>query len=115
MSQPKILSEKPMDLASMRQELEKIQKRDKELGFRSNKTFEYLNQFGAKSPKQDLIKKLQDLNIPRLKDIHFIKIADFLPKTVEDLKLVLQGYPITVNNDNLKKIVDFISSEEKSK
>lgn len=113
MSQPKIISEKPMDLASMRQELESIQKRDKELGFRSNKAFEYLNQFAGKAPRQALIKKLQDLNIPRLKDIHFIKIADFLPKTVDEVKLVLQGYPITVNNENLKKIAELIASEEK--
>ena len=36
-------------------------------------------------------------------------IADIIPETVDDLKMILQGYTLTVTNDNLKKIVDVTS------
>ncbi len=104
MTSVKVLSEKPISIAELRDDLESIKKRDGELGFRSNKTLEYLTQFVGKGSRKELIKKLQGLDIPRLKDTHIIKIADFMPTKVEDLKIVLQGYPITINNDNLKKI-----------
>jgi len=37
--------------------------------------------------------------------LHIIKIIDVMPKNVEELKAMLQSYTITVNNENLKKIV----------
>jgi len=104
MTSVKVLSEKPISIGELKDDLESIQKRDGELGFRSNKTLEYLNHFVGKENRKELVKKLQALNIPRLKDTHIIKIADFMPTKVEELKIVLQGYPITINNDNLKKV-----------
>jgi len=52
---------------------------------------------------------LEDLKIPRLKDTHITKIIDILPTTLEDLKAVLQGYSLTVNNENLNKIVETVN------
>ena len=110
MVKPKIMSEKPITLTELKQEIDKIKKRDKELNFRVGKTEEYLSHFIilSKSKENEIIKKLEKLNIPRLKDIHITKIVDILPKTVDELKIILQGYTITVNNDNVKKIVDII-------
>ncbi len=108
MVKPEIISEKPITLTELKQEIDKIKKRDKELNFRVGKTEEYLNHFITLSKEKEggLIKKLEKLNVPRLRDIHITKIVDIMPKTVDELKIILQGYTITVNNDNLKKIVD---------
>ncbi|MBU3942064.1 MAG: hypothetical protein KKF74_04075 [Nanoarchaeota archaeon] len=108
MVKPNIISEKPITLTELKQEIDKIKKRDKELNFRVGKTEEYLSHFVnlSKESEEELIKKLEKLNVPRLRDIHITKIVDTLPKTVDELKIILQGYTITVNNENLKKIVD---------
>ncbi|MDA1197240.1 MAG: hypothetical protein O2779_04735 [Nanoarchaeota archaeon] len=106
MSTFEIIDERPIDLTELKSELESIEKRDKELGFRSNRTKEYLEQIGVKGDNKKIIKKIEELNVPRLKDLHIVKIVDNKPETVKDLKYVLQGYPLTVNADYLKKIVE---------
>ena len=117
MVKPEIISEKPITLTELNQEVDKIQKRDKELNFRVGKTEEYLSHFItlSKVKEDEIIKKLEKLNIPRLKDIHITKIVDILPKTVDELKIILQGYTITVNNDNIKKIVDIVKEFDEKK
>ncbi len=115
MVKPTILEETSINLVDLKEELKKIQKRDGELNFRANKTVEYLNSVVTLKPKdaKDLYKKLEDLNIPRLKDVHINKIIDILPKTVEELKTIVQSYTLTVNNDNLKKIAKVVTEYAK--
>ncbi len=110
MVKPEIISEKPITLTELKQDIDKIKKRDKELNFRVGKTEEYLSHFITlnKAKEDEIIKKLEKLNVPRLKDVHITKIVDILPKTVDELKIILQGYLTTVNNDNMKKIVDVV-------
>ena len=111
MVHPNIVEEKPITLVELKEELTKIKKRDNELNFRANKTHDYLDVFAKVSPQkaEELEKKLEKLGIPRLKDVHIKKIVDLLPQTLEDLKVILQGYTITVNNDNMKKIVAIVN------
>ena len=104
-----IISEKPIDINELKKELEKIKKRDKELNFRALRTEEYLQHFTTLKTPEELFKKLEGLKIPRLKEQHIIKIIDILPKTLDELKVILQGYTITVNNENLKKIIDAVN------
>lgn len=111
MAQPEILSEKPMNIVQLKEELERIKKRDKELNYRANKSLDYLNIFSQIDVKkaEELYDKISKLNIPRLRDIHIHKVIDIMPKRVEDLKLILQAYTITVTQDNMKKIVDAVA------
>lgn len=105
-----ILGETAMTMAEVQEHLKLIKKRDGELNFRANKTEENLNAI-VEIKYIDAIKlkkELTELEIPRLKDVHMSKIVDILPKTVDELKMVLQGYTITVNNDNLKKILEVV-------
>jgi len=106
-TKPEIVEEKEVPCYEVKQEIAKIKKRDEELNFRVQKTDEYLNTFVMLSAKQgkELVEKLRSLEIPRLSDGHIYKIVDILPKTVEELKVVMQGYTLTINNDNMKKIV----------
>ena len=45
------------------------------------------------------------MKITRLRDQHIYKIIDILPKTVEELRAVLLGYPVTIKAEYMKKIV----------
>lgn len=107
---PEIISENPITMAELKERLVEIKKRDKELNLKSGRTEEYLNQFVSLKPKkaEELKEKLTKLDIPRLKEAHIVKIVDLLPSTVDDLKLILQGYTLTVSKDNFKKIVDVV-------
>lgn len=107
----KVITEKPLTMAEVKELLKEIKKRDGELNFRANKTEETLGEVLKIDFKtaEEIKKKLTDLNIPRLKDVHIAKIVDIMPRTVDELKVVLQGYTATVNNDNLKKIADTLN------
>ena len=109
MTDMQIVSEAPMNMYQLRKELEKIKKRDNELNFRANRTEEYMHQVATLKNSEELFEKIMKLNIPRLKEQHIHKIIDVAPTTVNDLKVVLQGYTITLNNESMKKIVDTIN------
>ena len=110
MSSLSILEEQPVTMVQLKEDLKKIKKRDEELNFRANKTEEYLNSFVTikKTEAADLHKKITDLNIPRLKEEHLVKIIDLFPASVEELKAIMSGYTITISADNAKKIVDTV-------
>ncbi|MGV8169122.1 MAG: hypothetical protein ACP5N3_03635 [Candidatus Nanoarchaeia archaeon] len=112
MSKPEILEKTPISMAQLKADLNTIAKRDKEPGFRTTKTVEYLNSFGTVSLTEfnAMKKEIEKLNVPRLKEDHITKILDILPKNVADLTVVLQGYTITVSKENMKSIVDIILS-----
>ena len=108
---PELIKEKPLTMVEVQDELKRIKKRDEELNFRANKTEENLNSILFIDSKlgKTITKKLTDLKLPRVKEVHIAKIIDTLPRSVEELKVILQGYTITVNADNLKKIVSVVN------
>jgi DNA-directed RNA polymerase subunit F len=105
-----LIEELPITMAELKAELAHIKERDEELTARSNKVEEYVGHFVDVDEKKavELKKSLEGLNIPRLKDLHVCKITDLLPRTVDELKTILQGYTITVSQDNMKKIVETV-------
>ena len=109
MADVQIISETPINAYQLKKELEMIKKRDNELNFRASKTDDYLNQIIALKNSSELFDKLMKLNIPRLKEHQIHKIIDIAPTTVNELKVVLQGYTISINNDSMKKIVETIN------
>lgn len=106
----KIIDEKPISLIKLKEDLEKIEKRDEELNFRANRTKEYLNIFAQMKSKEfdGLMNKIQELNIPRLKEKHIIKILNVMPEDLESMKAVLAGETITVKDEDMKRIVDVL-------
>lgn len=110
-----IISEEPISVYDLKADLDKIKKRDKELGFRAQKTEEYIQTFAKLDTKkvEELKKKLEELNVPRLKIEHICKLVDIMPADDDDAKLVLQSYSITITNENLKKIADVIKEYKK--
>lgn len=110
-----IISEEPISIYDLKESLESIKKRDKELGFRSAKTDEYLHAFAKSDEKkiEAVKKKVEELNIPRLKQEHICKLVDIMPKDSEEVKLVLASYSVTITNENLVKIADVIKEFKK--
>ena len=104
-----IISETPIDTSQLKEELAKIKKRDKELNFRAQKTEDHLAQTITHKGAEQLFDKINKLNISRLREQQIHKIIDVLPATPKDLKVVLQGYTVSVTAENLKKIVDEIN------
>ena len=109
MAEAQIILETPINMYQLKKELEKIKKRDNELNFRANRTEEYLHQVATVKHADELFEKIVQLNIPRLKEQHIHKIIDLEPTSINDLKVALQGYTITVNNESIKKIVDTLN------
>ena len=113
----KIVTESPLGMYEVKDELHKIKGRDKELSFRAQKTADYLDQMVnmSHSAAKALVTGLTKLEVPRLKEQHILKLVDVLPTTSKDVKTVLQGYALTVTNENLKKIADTIAEVAQKK
>lgn len=110
MANPQFHEEKHLSLLEVKNLLEMVQKRDKELNFRSTKAKEYLDvcPLAVNVEREQLRKKLLELNLTRLKEEHISKIIDFMPVTVNDLKVVLQAYPLTMQKKDQESIVAVI-------
>lgn len=111
----KIISETPIGLYEVKNELSTIKDRDEELTFRAQKTMDYLSQVLPLSAVQakELFGKLSKLDVPRLKEMHIHKLIDILPASSNGVKTVLQAYAVTVTNENLKKIAETIAEYSK--
>ena len=109
MSDAQVISEVPINIYQLKKELDKIKKRDKELNFRANKTDEYLTQITSIKNSDELFEKVMKLNVPRLKEQHIHKIIDLAPVSIEELKVILQSYTITISNESMKKIVETVA------
>jgi DNA-directed RNA polymerase subunit F len=106
----KVISESPTNASDVKKVLEEVREKDKELGFRAQRALDHLESISTLSAKKakELENALAKLEIPRMKEQHIHKLIDVLPKTPEDVKLILQGYALTVTNENCKKIADTI-------
>lgn len=110
MPNPVFIKETPLSLVDVKEALQKIEARDKELNYRSTKTKDYLNLFAPLSPekKEELYQKLTKLNLIRLKESHIAKLLDFLPQTPEELKVILQAYPLSLSKKDIDSILEVI-------
>ncbi len=108
MTNPEIIEEEVMSLTEVKEAIKNIEKRDTELGVLSQRTKDYVNAFAKLNQKdhETLSKALEGLDITRLKDEHIKKICDFLPTDIEDLKVVLQAYPVTLTKKDMQTIID---------
>ncbi len=106
----KLISETAVTCAQVKDMLVVTKERDGELSYRAQKTLEYLEQNVSITSAQasKLLKSLQALAIPRLREQHLLKLIDVLPLTMKDVKVVLQAYSLTVSNENMQKIADAI-------
>jgi DNA-directed RNA polymerase subunit F len=107
----KIISQMPINTSELHTEMKRIKARDTELGFRAQKTIDYLESLNVLDVKKakELMDKLVKLEVPRLRDIHFHKMIDVMPTNAKDVKTALQQYNLTVSQENCKKIADVVA------
>ncbi|MBU2638100.1 MAG: hypothetical protein KJ955_03950 [Nanoarchaeota archaeon] len=109
MSEITVLSETALTMAELKEKLAKIEKRDKELGFRANKTKEYLANFTIKEKNiAALKKKFAALEITRMRDRHIAKLIDLDPKDADSIKVILSGEALTLKEEDYAKILDVL-------
>lgn len=115
MVNPQLMESKPVTLVAVKEMLEQMQQRDGELNFRSNKAKEYTDAFVFLDAQKRAVlqKKLQELNLTRLREEHITKIIDFLPKTANELKIVLQAYPLSLPKKDQDSIVAAVAEAVK--
>lgn len=110
MPNPQFIETKSACLADVKTMLEAVEQRDKELNYLSNKCKDFLVSFeplpGNKTAA--LAKKLMGLQLTRLKEEHVVKIVDFLPKDTDELKVVLQAYPLSMPKKDMDAIVEVV-------
>ena len=107
MPNPEFIEEKGLSLVDVKVAIDKIETRDTTLNYLSQQSKDYLDSFVTLSAakKGELHKKLQGLELTRLKEEHISKITDFLPKTVNELKIVLLAYPLSLPKKDQDSIV----------
>ncbi|MBI2666460.1 hypothetical protein HYX13_02515 [Candidatus Woesearchaeota archaeon] len=113
MAHPLFIEEKSLSLADVKEHLQQMEKRDPQLNRLTQKCKEYLESFDqlpSLEKKQALQKKLTSLDLTRLKPEHMMKICDFLPQTANDLKIVLQAYPLSMPKKDQDAIVEAVKS-----
>ncbi len=109
MSDIEIIQENPLSLTELKDKIEEIKKREKELNFRSKKTEEYLKSLKIKDKKaKELKKELETLDILRLKPRNIIKIVDILPKDQDSLRFLLSEENITLKQEDITKIISIV-------
>ena len=110
MTDVEVLKEEPITLAEVKEKLDIINKRDKQLNTAATKTYEYAEHFSKVDNKkiQELKQKLNELNVPRLKERHIVKLIDILPEEIDSLRAVFVGETITVKQEDLNKILEVI-------
>lgn len=107
MPNPEIIEETPINLATLKSVFSKIKKENEELNYRLSKMQEFFEAVPVlkKKESEELFNKLKALEIPRLKDTMIQTIINLQPKTVEELKIIFQGSPVSISKESMESII----------
>lgn len=110
MSRAEIVGEESLSLVEVKRIVAAIKRRDEELNFRAQRVEDYLKDFAKMTQKdeKELRTGLESLEVPRLKKEHIDALITFAPTTIEEFKVVMQGFSITINKENRDKIISEI-------
>jgi DNA-directed RNA polymerase subunit F len=89
-----ILNRQPLSLAEVNSLVEKADEK--------TAIHDYLKKFAKLSKKEadKLIEELKALNNPKLKEENFMKLADFLPKDLDDINKILNEAGLSESESN---------------
>ena len=101
-----IVEEQPLTIIEMKEKLAVVEKRDKEMSMKAQKTKTYLAAYAPKTNKvEGYKKKLLDLQISRLKERHMVKLIDLMPKDIDEIRTIFAGENLTLKQEDLTKIL----------
>ncbi len=100
---------KLVSLAEVKNVLRKISKERKELIYEQRIALEHAERFSTLSAKQtkDLIAEL--LKQEHIEEFHAYKIADILPRTLDDVKAIFAKERISPNEKEIKTIIELVN------
>lgn len=106
-----VVEQKPVTMAELKDRFDAIKKEKKELNFRAEKVYSYLQEFVSLKKKQadELHKKISELEISRLRERHIVKIIDVMPEDVDSLKSLFVGEAISLKPDDMTKILKILN------
>jgi len=104
---------KPVSLTEVKNILKKVSKEREEMLYEQKIALEHAQRF-AKLPLkkvQDMIKELEKLDF--LQEKHAYKVADILPKTVDDVKTLFAKERLSIGENEIKKVLDIVAKYSK--
>lgn len=106
-----IIEQKPVMMVDLKDKLEAIKSNNKELNFRAEKVYGYLQEFVTlkKKDADELHKKISGLGLQRLKEKHLVKVIDVMPDDIESLKSLFVGETVSLKQEELKQILDALN------
>ncbi len=104
-----IISSEPVAIAEVKHILSSL-KTSEALNFRASRTEEYSSNVSKLSLAglKELFSDIEKLNVPRLKREALVKIADTLPSSDDDVKLVLSSFGIPIAKEHLTAISEVV-------
>ena len=101
---------KPVSLAEVKNILKKISKERPELIYEQRIALEHAERFStlSASKTKELIAELQKLE--HVEELQAYKIADILPRTLDDVKAVFAKERISPNDKEIKTIIELVNT-----
>ena len=110
----KIIKEKYVTLTEVKDILTKKEKtavkEEKELLYEQKRALEHAQKYAKLKAKdvKELTKKLGELELS-LTEEQIVKICDFLPKEVDDVRAIFAKERFKYNEEDIKKIIDLVA------
>ncbi|MFH1125922.1 MAG: RNA polymerase Rpb4 family protein [Candidatus Altiarchaeota archaeon] len=110
----KQISERPVTLAEVREVLKQQEKeyadQNKEPLYEQKRAREHSEKFAKLTPKQakELSEKLAGLSI-QLPAERIVKIADLLPETTDDVRVIFSKERFKYTEEEIKQIIDLVA------
>ncbi len=102
-----VIEQKPVTIAELKGLVENVKK--EEQNFRMQKVSEYINGIAARKEQKEIYKKLEGLEISKLRDRHIVKIIDLMPDNADSLKAIFAGEVTSLKQDEIQKILEAIN------
>lgn len=105
-----IQKQEPLTLAETKKLLEKADAEN----LRAKKTMDYIKKFSKKKPEKvrEIVKKLNEAEISKLKNHHIVKIADILPESAAELRSIFFGGEVNLDSNETEKILQIIKDNK---
>ncbi|MCD6591105.1 MAG: RNA polymerase Rpb4 family protein [Candidatus Aenigmarchaeota archaeon] len=86
--------------------------RQAELGYEQKNALEHLRKFCKLTEKKYKVMLEELRKIEKLKDRHIINILNFLPETLEELRVLFQNERVVLSDEDKKKIISVVKENK---
>ncbi|BAW32018.1 MAG TPA: RNA polymerase Rpb4 family protein [Methanothermobacter sp.] len=103
----KVLETEPVTMAEVKVILEKFAE-EHEFTYEQNLALEHVKKF-SKIDHENALKLIEELTeLPNIKKKHAVRLADFMPEDIADIRLIFAKERIPIKNEDFKNILKII-------